>query len=124
MAEWEPIRRGKPEPAPEVGGEGIIITVPLEEMPPLEWQRIFNSPSGLISTACTASVEGRTIMATSTLGQLRACVEHVDRLIDHANERYASVVLPAQAEERQSAQRMTDELEGRQKAARDELEGL
>jgi len=124
MREWEPIRRGKPEPTTEPDGQRIVLTIPLESVPPPEWQRIFNEPSGITSTACVPKVEGREISATSSLGQLRACVEHVDRLIEHTNERYVSAVLSAQRETQERAERKTAEVDERLRAAREELEGL
>jgi hypothetical protein len=124
MGEWEPIRRGRPEPTTEASGQRILLTIPLEPMPPPEWQRIFNEPSAITSTACVAKVEGREISATSSLGQLRACVEHVDRLIEHANERYVSAVLSAQRKAQERADRKTAEADERLQAAREELEGI
>jgi hypothetical protein len=124
MSEWEPIRRGKPEPAIEPDGLRIVVTIPLESVPPPEWQQIFNGPSGITSTACVPRIVGREIAATSALGQLRACVEHVDRLIEHANERYVSAVLSAQSRAREQAERKTAEIDERLRAAREELEGL
>jgi hypothetical protein len=85
---------------------------------------LFNAPSGLMRTACTASVEGREIAAVSSLGSLGACVEHVDGLIEHANERCVSTVLSAHDRQAKMEQRLIDESDQRLQDAREELEGL
>ncbi len=96
--DWEPIRRGKPD----VRGvnplyEGLLdVDIPLDRVPPPEWARAFQNPTGvgIPVSMHPPELQGASVHIRPPDDELGKYVAHVDERIGHANESYERDALP------------------------------
>ena len=96
MQTWEPIRRtGAPEPQDiDERVDRILLSFPLSETPPHEWQEYFESLHSHAEYP-PLEVRGRTIRVWSRRSQadVEGWIGNVDRDIEKANKDYETVLV-------------------------------
>ncbi len=95
---WERIRRGKLEIFGVYAADAarLDVRISLDSVPPPEWSTFFISPTRLRvePTMKAPGIDGQFIWIRPQDAELDAYVDHVDKRIATANDRYEQEVLP------------------------------
>lgn len=113
MADWEPIKAGKPQvQSDREYAEMVVVTVPLEPVPNADWQAIFNQgpPPGVTYSVSHPfpRVEGGYVIFRGSASDVQKQHDQAMRWVEGTNAEYERTVIP--------------ELERRRKAAEDDAE--